>query len=259
MPNPLPKHPSNLTMKAVCFSSSNFGPPSKSLSLQTIPKPFLDKKTTSSANDGSIIVSPQALIKVHACGLNPIDKIRLEGGLKAVLPEEYDTSVLGYDVSGVIEEISGDYKDFKVGDEVYVRVRRSTKYGALAEYIVCNLDECGHKPSNLTHVQAAAVPLAGLTALQALRRGNVTSGSKVLIPGGAGGVGTLGIQIAKRVLGAAFVATTASEGKGMEIVNKLGADRVVDYRKEEVEDALAGEDFDMVCKLKFIKCHQNEN
>ena len=160
-----------------------------------------------------MVLSLLRRIKVHACGLNPIDKIRLEGGLKAVLPEQYDTSVLGYDVSGVIEEISDNYKDFKVGDEVYVRVQRSTKYGALAEYIVCNLDECGHKPSNLTHVQAAAVPMAGLTALQALRRrGNVTSGSKVLIPGGAGGVGTLGIQIAKQVLGADFVATTASEG-----------------------------------------------
>lgn len=217
-------------MKAVCFTA--YGKDSSALSVQTIPKPFVEEAC-------------ELLIKVHACALNPIDKGRLAGGLSLLLPEQYDTSVLGYDVSGVVEEVGDDAsKSFKVGDEVYVRLD-GMKYGALAEYVVCSKSEVAKKPSNLSFCEAASIPLAGLTALQALRRGGVKEGSKVFIPGGSGGVGSLAIQIAKKMLKASHVATTASPGIGTEICEKAGADRVVDYRSEKFEEVLAGEDFDM--------------
>jgi len=127
-----------------------------------------------------------------------------------------------------------------------VRLGPEANYGALAEYVVCATpDEIGRKPSNLTHAQAASIPLAGLTALQSLRRGGVTEGSKVFIPGGAGGVGSLAIQIAKKLLKASHVATTASPGRGTEICQQAGADEVIDYRSQEFETVLAGQDFDM--------------
>ena len=226
----IPVHPDGETMKAVCFTS--YGKDSDSLSLQSIPKPSVD-------------TPDEVLIKVHACALNPIDKSRLGGGLAALLPEEYDTSVLGYDVSGVVEKVGDEAsKSFQVGDEVFVRLA-GMKYGALAEYVVCSVPEIAKKPSNISFSEAAAIPLAGITALQALRRGGVKEGSKVFIPGGAGGVGSLAIQIAKKILKASYVCTTASAGVGTDICKKAGADRIIDYRSEDFEEVLDGEDFDM--------------
>lgn len=100
-------------MKAVCFSS--FGNTSDALSVQSIPKPVIESPN-------------EILIKVHACALNPIDKIRLSGGLSLVMPEEYDTSVLGYDVAGTVEKVGEDAKSFSAGDEVFVRLA-GMKYG----------------------------------------------------------------------------------------------------------------------------------
>mmetsp|Transcript_7866 Transcript_7866/g.16208 ORF Transcript_7866/g.16208 Transcript_7866/m.16208 type:complete len:362 (-) Transcript_7866:147-1232(-) len=233
MPTDIPAHPDGATMKAVCFSA--FGKdPKEALELKTIPKPFLKESD-----------EDKVLVKVYACALNPIDKIRLSGGLSTLLPEAYADNVLGYDVSGVVEETTRGNKKFSVGDEVFVRLSEMS-YGALSEYVVCGNAEVGTKPKSLSFVQAAAVPLAGLTALQALRKAGVTKGSKVLIPAGSGGVGSLGIQIAKKVLGASYVATTASPGRGTEICTEMGADRVVDYRSETLEEVLAGEDFDAI-------------
>jgi alcohol dehydrogenase len=226
----IPVHPDGETMKAVCFTS--YGKDSDSLSVLSIPKPSVDTPT-------------EVLIKVHACALNPIDKYRVAGGLALLLPEEYDTSVLGYDVSGVVEKVGDEAsKSFQVGDEVFVRLA-GMKYGALAEYVVCSVPEIAKKPSNISFSEAAAIPLAGLTALQSLRRGGVKEGSKVFIPGGAGGVGSLAIQIAKKMLKASYVCTTASPGVGTDICKKAGADRIIDYRSENFEEVLKGEDFDM--------------
>jgi len=247
----IPTHPDGETMKAVCFSS--FGKdPKKVLQVKTIPKPFL-------AQDQA----DQLLIKVHACALNPIDKVRVNGELAAVMPEQFDdNNVLGYDVSGVVEEISNTNGNgnttstnnkFKVGDEVYARLS-GMNYGALSEYVVCNTSEVGEKPKNISFSEAAAIPLAGLTAFQSLKRGGVKEGSKVFIPGGAGGVGSIAIQIAKKVLKAGYVCTTASPGVGTELCTKLGADRVIDYTSEDFETVLAGEDFDMV----FDTMHQGD-
>lgn len=227
--NPLPAHPSEETMKAVCFSA--YGG-TEALSIKTIPKPFIS--------------SPgEVLVKVRACALNPIDKYRVAGELAQLLPEAYDDSVLGYDVSGIIEKVGTDVSDFKVGDEIFVRLK-GMKYGALAEYVVCEVEELARKPKNITHSQAAAIPLAALTALQAFRKGGVKEGSKVFIPGGAGGVGSIAIQIAKKMCKAAYVCTTASPGVGTDICNKAGADKIIDYRSEDFVTVLEGAEFDMV-------------
>ena len=216
-------------MKAVCFSA--FGG-TETLSVQTIPKPFLS-------------APGEVLVKVHACALNPIDKIRLSGQMAMMMPEPYETSVLGYDVSGVVEEVGADVNGFAVGDEIFVRLK-GMKYGALAEYVVVEtVEELAKKPKSISHSQAAAIPLVGLTALQALRKGDVKEGSKVFIPGGAGGVGSMAIQIAKKVLKAGHVCTTASPGVGTDICIKAGADRIIDYRSEDVMTVLEGEGFDM--------------
>ena len=144
----------------------------------------------------------------------------------------------------MVEESGDDVKEFKEGDEVYVRLN-GMNYGAMAEYVLCGVTEVANKPSNISFSEAASIPLAGLTYLQALRRGGVKKGSKVFIPGGVDGVGSLAIQIAKRMLKASYVCTTASPGKGTEIYEQAGADRVIDYRSEKFEEVLKGEDFDM--------------
>jgi NADPH:quinone reductase-like Zn-dependent oxidoreductase len=227
----IPEHPDGETMKAVCFTE--FGQSSDALSVQTIAKPFIENPE-------------EVLIKVHAAALNPIDKLRVFGYIAGFLPEQHSTSVLGYDVSGVVEKVGDEAsKSFKVGDEVFVRLA-GMKYGALAEYVVCSVPEIAMKPSNLSFSEAASIPLAGLTALQALRKGGVKEGSKVFIPAGSGGVGSLAIQIAKKMLKAGHVCTTASPGIGTEICTKAGADRIVDYRAEDFGKVLQGEDFDMI-------------
>ena len=228
----IPANPEGENMKAVCFKA--YGKDTDSvLSVQTIPRPFIE-------------TPDELLIKVHACSLNPIDKGRVGGDLSLVLPEEYNTSVLGYDVAGVVEKVGDEASaSFQVGDEVFVRLA-GMKYGALAEYVVCSVLEVAKKPANISFSEAASVPLVGLTALQSLRLGGVKEGSKVFIPGGAGGVGSLAIQIAKKILKASHVCTTASPGAGFGICEKAGADRIIDYRSDDFKKVLAGEDFDMV-------------
>lgn len=160
-------------------------------------------------------------------------------------PEPFETSVLGYDIAGVVEEVGEEAaSSFKVGDEVFSRLK-GMYYGAMAEYVICAVPELAKKPANISFSEAAAVPLAGLTALQSLRRGQVKEGSKVFIPGGAGGVGSIAIQIAKKMLGAAHVCTTASPGAGTEICKQAGADQIIDYRSQDFEEVLKGEEFDM--------------
>jgi alcohol dehydrogenase len=217
-------------MKAVCFSASALGGV-EALSVKTIPKPFVETPT-------------EVLIQVHAASFNPIDKLRLKGDLALLMPETTDTCVIGYDVSGVVTEVGSSVKDYAAGDEVFVRLK-GMKHGALAEYVVCEPFELAKKPKGISHVQAAAVPLAGLTALQALRKGGVTKGSKVFIPAGSGGVGSIAIQIAKKLFGASHVTTTASPGKGTEICEAAGADEVINYREVKFHKALEGEGYDM--------------
>ena len=168
--------------------------------------------------DGSV------LIEVRAASLNPIDNILRAGYLRQMLEISFP-HVKGYDVSGTVVEVGKDVKSVEVGDEVFARPNQMDA-GAVAEFARIQEDELAIKPANITHEQAASVPLAGLTAWQALvTKGNLKEGDKVLVHAGSGGVGTLAIQIAKHF--GAFVATTTS-GKNADLVKELGADLVID-------------------------------
>jgi len=159
------------------------------------------------------------------------------GGLKAIRPESSSPIILGYDGAGVVESVGKDVTDFKAGDDVFVRVKDDTT-GCLAEYCVAKSDLVAMKPSNCSMEDAAAMPLAAVTALQALRRIGLKEGDSVLITGGAGGVGTFAIQLAKKVFKAGIVATTASPGEKTELVKSCGADVVINYREQKFEEDL---------------------
>jgi alcohol dehydrogenase len=186
----------------------------------------------------------QVLVKVRAAGLNPVDfKIR-EGQLKVIrrypLP-----AVMGNEIAGVVESVGSRVARFAVGDRVYARLDKDTM-GGLAEWAAVHEDHLAKMPASLTFEEAAAVPLAALTALQALRDElRLQRGQRVFISGGAGGVGTFAIQIARH-LGAA-VATTASP-RGEALVRRLGADVVIDYTRDRFEDVLRDYDagFDLL-------------
>jgi alcohol dehydrogenase len=180
------------------------------------------------------------LIDVRAASLNPLDfKVR-EGKVKLVLPLEPPVS-LGCDVAGVVSAVGPNVKELAVGDEVYVRLEKR-RMGGLAEQACADASVVAKKPASLTFEQAASIPLAALTSLQALREvAKLTAGQRVLIHAGAGGVGSLAIQIAK-ILGLHVTTTTSS--KNVEFVRGLGADEVIDYTKESLDDK--PRDFDAV-------------
>lgn len=180
------------------------------------------------------------LISVHAASLNPIDYILQSGAMKDNIPLQFP-HVMGFDVSGVITSVGSQVSGFRVGDAVFARANQEDA-GAIAEIARLKADEMALKPENISHVEAASVPLAGLTAWQALiTKGNLKQGEKVLIHAGSGGVGTLAIQIAKHI--GAHVATTCSP-RNADLVRDLGADVVIDYNTQEFEDELS--DYDMV-------------
>jgi NADPH:quinone reductase-like Zn-dependent oxidoreductase len=147
--------------------------------------------------------------------------------------------VLGHDVAGVVTRVGPAVRDVQVGDEVYARPR-DLRIGTFGEYIAIDQGDVAPKPTSLTLHEAAAVPLVSLAAWQALvDRAHVKPGQKVLVHAGSGGLGSTAIQLAKHL--GATVATTAS-GKNTELVRSLGADVVVDYRKQDFADVLSGYD-----------------
>lgn len=182
----------------------------------------------------------EVLIKVHATSVNPVDwKIR-EGQRKEKFPVKLPLT-LGWDVSGTIEALGEKVSAFRKGDEVYGRPD-PTKNGAYAEYIVVKANIISLKPTSIGHTEAAAVPLAGLTAWQALfDHGLLKAGQKILIHAAAGGVGTYAIQFAKWK--GAFVIGTASS-TNIDFLKRLGADVVIDYKMEDFETVLS--DIDLV-------------
>ncbi|MGE0487610.1 MAG: NADP-dependent oxidoreductase [Vulcanimicrobiota bacterium] len=180
----------------------------------------------------------ELLIAIQAASLNPLDWKLREGMLRRIRPTRFPL-LLGNDLSGTVERVGDQVEGFAVGDEVFARVPKSS-IGTLAEKIAVHSAAVAHKPGNLSHQQAASIPLAGLTAWQALHDvGELQAGQKVLIQAGAGGVGSLAIQLAH--LAGAEVATTASAAKH-ELVRSLGADHAIDYRKEAFEKLLHGYD-----------------
>ena len=173
----------------------------------------------------------QVLVKVQAAALNPLDWHALRGkpflvrlmGFGLLNPKH---QILGADMAGRVEAIGKDVTQFKVGDEVF-----GSGMGGFAEYACFRQDNLALKPTALTFEQAAAVPVAGLTALQALRdHGRMQAGQHVLINGASGGVGTFAVQITK-ALGAQV--TGVCSGRNVEMVRSIGADHVIDYTKDE--------------------------
>ena len=176
----------------------------------------------------------QVLIKVHAASVNPMDWHVLRGepflvrlmGFGVRTPKHL---VIGADMAGRVEAVGEDVTQFKAGDEVF-----GSGMGAFAEYACIREDAVALKPSKVTLEQAAAVPIAGLTALQALRdQGHLQEGQQVLINGASGGVGTFAVQIAK-ALGARVTGVCST--KNVDLVRSLGADNVIDYTKENFWD-----------------------
>jgi NADPH:quinone reductase-like Zn-dependent oxidoreductase len=173
------------------------------------------------------------LVKVRAAGLNPVDFKFRQGKLRAILRPRLPF-VLGNEFAGEVIAVGGDVKRFGVGDRVFARVAKH-RAGGFAEQACVDEDHAAHMPRDLDFAVAAAVPLAGLTALQALRDElDVKPGQKVFISGGAGGVGTFAIQIAKWL--GAHVTTTASP-RGEALVCSLGCDEVIDYTAQDISKA----------------------
>ncbi|NWL13928.1 NADPH:quinone oxidoreductase [Paenarthrobacter nitroguajacolicus] len=180
------------------------------------------------------------LVEVHAAGLNQLDeKIRL-GEFKQILPYKLP-QVLGHDVAGVVLQVGPEVRHFKPGDEVFARPSKDS-IGTFAERIAVPEEDLAIKPATISMEEAGSIPLVALTAWQALvERGSVRPGQKVLIHAGAGGVGSIAIQLAKYL--GATVATTVSAGN-KDFVRELGADVVIDYRTEDFAEIL--HDYDLV-------------
>lgn len=186
----------------------------------------------------------EVLVRVMAAGLNPVDFKTREGKLKIILPYTLPT-VMGNELAGVVEEVGKGVSGFAVGDRVFARTPKLAM-GAFAEFAAIPADLLAPMPASLGFPEGGGIPLAGLTALQALRdEMQLGPGSRVFIPGGAGGVGTLAIQIAKWL--GAEVITTASP-RGRALVERLGADQVIDYTTQDFVDHVRDVDgvFDLI-------------
>ena len=213
-------------MKATVYQK--YGSPDV-LELQEVEKP--------SATDGEV------LVRVHAASVNPLDWHFLRGTPLAVRvfsgllkPER---KILGVDVAGRVEAVGGRVKQFQPGDEVF---GSSANSGAFAEYLCVPEDRVVLKPANLTYEDAAAVPVAALTALQGLRdKGKIQPGHKVLINGASGGVGTFAVQIAKSF---GVEVTGVCSTRNLDMVRSIGADRVVDYSQEDFTET--GARYDLI-------------
>ena len=180
------------------------------------------------------------LVQIHAAGVNPLDSKIRTGEFKLLLPYRFPL-ILGNEVAGVVIRVGPNVRRFKVGDEVYARPHQD-RIGTFAEFISMSESDVAIKPKALSMEQAASIPLVGLTAWQALiERADLKPGQKVLIHAGSGGVGTFAIQLAKHI--GAIVATTTSTAN-VDLVKSLGADVVIDYRKDDFETVLR--DYDVV-------------
>jgi NADPH:quinone reductase-like Zn-dependent oxidoreductase len=185
------------------------------------------------------ITDTDILIAAKAAGLNPIDYKLVSGGLKDMVPLDLPATI-GFDVSGVVVEKGKGVTNFEIGDKVYARVPQN-QMGTVAEYVAVNSSVVSKKPENISFEEAAGLPLIGLTTIQALERVGLKKNDRILIHAGSGGVGSFAIQYAKNK--GAYVYTTTST-KNVEWVKALGADRVIDYMKEDCKSMLS--DLDIV-------------
>ncbi|MFD1160966.1 NADP-dependent oxidoreductase [Hwangdonia seohaensis] len=196
---------------------------SESIKFSDIEKPTINKN--------------EVLVETYAASVNPLDIKVITGKLK--MRRNYTLpATMGYDVSGKIIEKGEAITNFNIGDEVYAYVDTQ---GTFAEYVSIKQNIVSLKPKNTTFEEAASLPLVSLTATQALRRGKLKSGDKILIHAGSGGVGSVAIQMAK-TLGAYVYTTTSTDN--VQWVKALGADRVIDYKTEDYKTIV--KDVDMV-------------
>lgn len=180
------------------------------------------------------------LVQIRAASINPLDRMIRDGEMKTVLPYKVPF-VLGNDLAGVVVEVGAAVTRFAVGDEVFARPDKN-RIGTFAERIAVHQDDVAIKPATLTMEEAASLPLVALTSWQALvERAHVQPGQKVLVHAGSGGLGTIAVQLAKQL--GAYVATTTSTAN-VDLVKRLGADVVVDYKKQAFETVL--HDYDVV-------------
>ena len=178
------------------------------------------------------------MVQIHAASVNPVDNKIRSGEFKLLLPYKMPL-ILGTDLAGVVVRVGARVRRFKVGDEVYARPD-DDRIGTFAEFIAVKEDSLALKPANLTMEEAASIPLVALTAWQTLvDKGQLKKGQKVLIHAGSGGVGTIAIQLAKHL--GATVATTASAANA-NMLKGLGADIVIDYKKDDFSTKLKGYD-----------------
>jgi len=212
-------------MKAAQYNS--YGGP-EVLEINEVPEPVLG--------------SGQVLVEVYAASINPIDwKVRA-GYMKEKLPLKFPVTI-GGNFSGVVQKIADDVTEFKIGDEVYGQaLTLNGGSGSIAQFVASNVANTAFKPKTVNHVEAASLPLVGVSALEALEQHiNLQREQKILINGGSGGIGSIAIQLAKSI-GAYVAATVSSEH--VDFVKSLGADAVIDYKKEDVAEKL--HDFDAV-------------
>jgi NADPH:quinone reductase-like Zn-dependent oxidoreductase len=204
--------------------------------------------------DKPVLEDDQLLVRVHASSVNPVEWYGVTGPYFARIGNGFrrpkDTSV-GADLAGRVEAVGRDVTDFQPGDDVF-----GTSGGSWAEYAAAREDRLARKPANVSFEEAATVPVAGLTALQALRdHGQVERGQKVLINGASGGVGTFAVQLAKH-FGA--VVTGVCSTRNVELARSLGADRVVDYTKEDFTKLDERHDLmiDIAGSRSFLACRR---
>ena len=226
---------SNMTLSATipqrmqAFVLKAYGDPELA-SLQDVPVPKASSR--------------QLLVSVRAAGLNPVDFKMRKGELRVI--QRYRLpAVLGNELAGEVIACGEQVRRFRVGDRVLARVAKE-RMGAFAQFAIVEEDHAAVMPASIDFATAAAIPLAGLTALQALRDElHVAKGQRIFISGGAGGVGSFAIQIAKHL--GAHVATTASP-RGEALVRELGADAVIDYTQQQPASVLSGFDgaFDLL-------------
>src|SRR5919199_3999691 len=177
-------------------------------------------QSTPLPNDPS---SGKVLVRVKAAGVNPVDWKLREGYMQQMMPLQFP-STLGMDFSGVIEKVGQEVSELKQGDEVYGRASvMEGGSGAFAEMALANADSIAHKPKTLSHEEAAGLPLVGVSAWQALvETMGLSKGQRILMHGGAGGIGTIAIQLANHL--GAYVATTVSTNDKEFVKEELGAD-----------------------------------
>lgn len=193
----------------------------------------------------------QVLVEVQAASLNPFDTMVREGYLKDMIPLDLPVT-LGGDIAGVVSEVGDGVEGFAAGDIVYGQANVvAGNSGALAEYAATKTEQVAKAPAGIDITEAASLPLIGSSALQALNDHiRLTADQKIFIHGGAGAIGSIAIELAKKI--GAYVATTAT-GEGIDLVKTLGADAVIDYKSEDfsqklsdydaVFDTVGGEDF----------------